>query len=72
MGSPIRNELRLALVRGIREYGHLSVGLTLVGAPVTAYLVIVGVTATAAVPALITLIGLIFTTVFSRRRRRAG
>lgn len=70
--TPIRNELRRALVRGIREYGHLAVGLALVGAPVTVYLVIVGVTATAAVPTLVTLVGLIFTAVLSKRRRRLG
>jgi hypothetical protein len=70
--TPIRNEFRRALLRGIREYGHLAVGLALIGGPVTLYLVIVGITATTAVPTLITLVGLIFTTVLTRRRRRTS
>jgi len=68
---PIRDELRKALIKGIREYGHLAVGVLLIGGPITGYLVIVGLTVTTAVQVIIPFLGMIVSVVLSRRRRRA-
>jgi hypothetical protein len=68
--SRIRDELQDALVRGIRDYAHLAVGIGLVGGPITFYLVIVGTTVTTAVPTITSFLGIITTAVLVRKRRR--